>query len=486
MAAVAFSLTAGSPLGAPAFFALGSAAWDHLLQRDSLAASGALTQWLAGVQGEAWTIELGMDASTQSGLFRSPAVPVQFPTHQVQLHAAEPRAYAILEARQGQSSLAGLLDGSGAALLGGGLRFSQRWQNLEASFTGSRRALELMHFNWQDSIALPSDGIGMGGNWRSLAWGLGARLAWEPGPWRVAGNGALTATRPARLEEHYGLRDTSLWAELGLQASRACKGWRVGAELLTLSGNLRVEGLRQSDGDLKRFAAIELGVDKDDAWLSIAPDDSLSVAPVQARDFGGLPPQLELALPRLQLNPRDRYLRLGFTWVRAILYPPSEALREETFAGNRLQDPSLLDIYGYTWYKKSLLANGSLRVRAYRMQGAWSWWGDRFGAQVGADLSHWKADLEGQAIVQTKAFLGSDLDVNVRSFHGDLILAEPVAGLGFKFAGRWTFMANAAQLVPLYFRLDPHSASQAIAAQGAGRFRVPDGLRVSAQIRCAI
>lgn len=171
-------------------------------------------------------------------------------------------------------------------------------------------------------------------------------------------------TEPSSGNSEYQIQDSSLWlrGEIGGYADAGGLSWIP--QLQSLSGNLTLQGIREETNGNRLVAQMRSSWDLQRFSLLIAPSGYRQLLEFDPTLENQRAPYAQLRAPHLQPTPGALSLQIGIQDLRADLFEPSRNSRDESFWGNRLFNPNLEDLYGFSFYRKNVgfWGNGHLQV----------------------------------------------------------------------------------------------------------------------------
>jgi len=454
----------------------GSSAYDSVffvqshLQREDLLVSGFHAQtwdarWETGFRRSPWQWSLWTEAPHVKGH------PTETTTSAATIGTSSPRMGTHATWRPQRQTLDAQV--SFADVSDWKLEASWFWQGYRhwgAGILGTIDQQNLGFSSLQES-AFPQATPSVDGSWLTHQWSTGLRLTSNYAPFALFSQLTLGGSSPRTFTQHYALVDSSLWIQAQLDLQGNWHHWYAQLEGKSLSGNMRLQGLRQYSGDYKIFALAHTGWDYNDLFLSVSP------APLAQRNATTRAPWRSLKLPHLAPGDSAPTLRLGTSWLQATLFQPNEAIGERTIWGNRIFDMDLQNLLGYSFAKSQWNLWGQATLRSYRMQ-AYYPWHTRFAIiWVSSEVSHWQGNIRGWNEKTLETLLDKKTEMTPMQEWFDGFLGEFAFGLQ---SGSLSFKVS--QWVPLSLHGSVIKSTKAIGKQTF----LENGLQVSLQIQRSI
>jgi len=338
----------------------------------------------------------------------------------------------------------------------------QLHEHWKVGFAGSLLQLHLGSALISDS-AFPTETPQIQSVWSTQQWSTAIRTQIFPNNWQIHSQLAFGGSSPRNSDEHYAWQDSSLWGQVSASVQSSWQGLHLLTEGLTQSGNLRIQGIRQSNGDQKLLALAHTGYDYNNLQGTFASSQ------LHAQDPTLQAPWLRLGLPHQTLRDSIPLMRLGISWLHISLFEPNSNNREFSLWGNRIFDPDLQGLLGYSFAKSNWSYWGKGTLRCSRWQGYYPWHWKYFSPWVAVEISHWQGHIEGSETQYSSSLFSSTAETHPFNEWFDAFLGE--AAIGFQYRG---LSLSVSQWTPLSLQ----SSLQELAAHKSINYSLGNGLQL--------
>ncbi len=444
MAMVWVSVFAGTPQGAPAFFVASGAEWKGVAQSDSLSLYGFEEFWLVRGSSAGQSLEISLRSESGNLDYLEPLDKKPWIAREVVLHSNLPRMEVAYTAQGSQYDVGAHVQAGSSDELGGGFSLGWHIPRWELQTEATRDFTHPFRFSWSDTL-FPKDAGKVAGDYSSDRWAM-QFMGKSTLPWVTLETSlGLFGSTPMAMTKHYGLRDSSFWLEGSAGAGIRLRSIDIDFRVRSISGILNLTGQRLTDGDSRRFFSTQTTWDYSDGWLTLTPLRKGSILPTSQH------PLERLTIPRLEPSVHQPNLEMGLGHLRARLLEPPIEDRVGTFDANRLLDPGLATLFGFTFYRQTLLASATADLWGFHLQGSVPYWKQHAGAWLGAGLSHYLGQVDYQARVRTANMFSSTSQNYDGAARLDAFLFTGQVGFGLRDHpnGHWTVKAYCEQLAPL-------------------------------------